>query len=251
MGMFDFLKRPSSKESSQVIAEIIKDELPEHTGDQESPSPICPYCNTELEQMPKGKKKCPHCSNYIRVRKPMIGEEKVLMTEEEADDVAFVAEQLKGLEYYNITQDDYVNTRKHLKEEHGEKTGPVDVLWTMVKNLNDNAIEKKDIDTIRNTLWIMSLILYREGRDFIRLKQESEKMRLVKYRKEGVEMVKISSPGPCEACAKNNGKVLTIDEALETMPIPNPDCTTKTRDGPSGWCRCRYVVFFDDAELDK
>lgn len=39
----------------------------------------------------------------------------------------------------------------------------------------------------------------------------------------------------CQECANLNGKVFTIDEALEKMPLPNL-CTSE-----EGWCRCTYT----------
>ena len=48
------------------------------------------------------------------------------------------------------------------------------------------------------------------------------------------------------------GKVLVIDDALKEMPIPVKDCTywIEKRKGKHGWCRCRYVVYFDNPKLD-
>ena len=54
---------------------------------------------------------------------------------------------------------------------------------------------------------------------------------------------------PCSVCRKHNGKVLTIAQALETMPIPCAQCTTRydteARKGPKGWCQCRFEAVLD------
>ena len=46
----------------------------------------------------------------------------------------------------------------------------------------------------------------------------------------------------CEACRKLDGKVFTIEKALEEMPIPVIECTTNMYDKNRGFCRCCYIV---------
>ena len=47
----------------------------------------CPYCQSLLEKRPGRKKKCPHCENYIYVRRDPDLDEKVLATEEQVADI--------------------------------------------------------------------------------------------------------------------------------------------------------------------
>jgi len=55
----------------------------------------------------------------------------------------------------------------------------------------------------------------------------------------GYITIMASSEG-CEACKSQNGKRLSIKEALETMPIPHKDCSTRWINYP-GYCRCSYI----------
>jgi ssDNA-binding Zn-finger/Zn-ribbon topoisomerase 1 len=41
---------------------------------------ICPYCGEPLKKKPGRKKKCPHCGNYVYVRKRPRDGERVLVT---------------------------------------------------------------------------------------------------------------------------------------------------------------------------
>jgi hypothetical protein len=50
--------------------------------------PICPYCNGVLEEKPKRRCKCPHCGNYFRVRTRPQDRQQVLVTEEQAEEIA-------------------------------------------------------------------------------------------------------------------------------------------------------------------
>jgi hypothetical protein len=78
---------------------------------------------------------------------------------------------------------------------------------------------------------------------------EAERMRLLKYKQEGLNKVRIAGSGRCPACINLIGKVLIIDEALKEMPIPVKDCTFKLH-GIPGWCSCRYIPYLDDPECD-
>ncbi|WP_407356762.1 TerB N-terminal domain-containing protein [Methanolobus sp. WCC5] len=205
----------------------------------------CPYCNKELAKMPQRKTKCPHCCKPIHVMKHLTGDEKILMTEDEARDVAFVKERLNG---YDMA--DYFTKLAIMSVEWGKEPKPIDVLWRIYTDQNNEAIQKGDIDTVRKIQFSMAMVLYHEGKDFIGPLREAKRMRLVKYRREGLKKVRIVGPASCEACSENHGKVFTIDDAINKMPIPNPECTTHIRGGPTGWCRCRYNAYFDDSELD-
>jgi DNA-directed RNA polymerase subunit RPC12/RpoP len=50
--------------------------------------PICPYCNKSLEKKPKRRSKCPHCGNYFRIRTRPQDRQQVLVTEEQAEEIA-------------------------------------------------------------------------------------------------------------------------------------------------------------------
>jgi len=50
--------------------------------------PICPYCNKPLKKKPKQRSKCPLCGNYFRVRTRPQDRQQVLVTEEQAEEIA-------------------------------------------------------------------------------------------------------------------------------------------------------------------
>ena len=49
--------------------------------------PICPYCGNVLEKMPGRKKKCPNCSNYVFVRTRPLDGKKVLIREDQKEEM--------------------------------------------------------------------------------------------------------------------------------------------------------------------
>jgi hypothetical protein len=125
MGIFDFLKKKKDSSDSLITRfdvkssahEAVKEEIGEqkkagielesvkksrgNTGKLENQTHIfCPYCETLLKDIPKKKKKCPACGNYIYVRTKQNLFPSVLLREEDALAVD-VFEKLKA---YGIAQ---------------------------------------------------------------------------------------------------------------------------------------------------
>lgn len=84
-----------------------------------------------------------------------------------------------------------------------------------------------------------------EGAEHFKSQYEGEKARLLGYKREGFEKVKIFSTGECPACIEMINKVLKIDDALRDMPIPVKNCTFKLHGEIPSWCRCMYVAYFE------
>jgi len=50
----------------------------------------------------------------------------------------------------------------------------------------------------------------------------------------------------CEACKQVDGKILSIKEALKTMPIPIKECTNYPYNENRSFCVCSYEPECDD-----
>jgi hypothetical protein len=226
----------------------------------DTPEPVgavCPYCNQILEKRPKRKKKCPHCGEYIYVRTPPSGDgSKVLVTEEGAKGIEKAWERLhyrkkwlQTLAQYGISDNDFESHREMLRERFGQEPGDGDVVWSLFHKALDGSMKSGDLQELKVLYFEMALFLYQEGREFFHLLEQSRKMQLTEYKKGGwVEKVSIITAGDasCEACQKLDGKVFTVDEALDQMPIPCKECTFDFRGtGQSGWCRCLYGAVVD------
>lgn len=96
-----------------------------------------------------------------------------------------------------------------------EEANKIDVEWN---RRNQSARDKKRIEIAESL-------------------QKSRKGSLLGYKSMGVKTVRILSAGnsSCSKCSELNGKIFTIDEALEQMPIPVRNC-----DNVYGYCRCLY-----------
>ncbi|MCX5701698.1 MAG: hypothetical protein NTW64_01805 [Candidatus Omnitrophica bacterium] len=87
--------------------------------------------------------------------------------------------------------------------------------------------------------------LCKSGENFINELKKRHIEELHRYKEAGIKKVEILTAGPgnsCEECYKLHGKVLTIEEALKTMPLPVRGCNMDVFGVEKGFCRCGYVA---------
>ena len=199
----------------------------------------CPYCRETLEQKPQRKKKCPFCSNTIYIRSGN------LVTEERADEIDKERKEEKQRQVlenlckrFGHSIEDYQKREQEFsKKIGGAKPNQVDVILSL---FNEGIVRGKYAET-GIPYYDMALFLNENNKECFHILQLAAKMELKEYQKqEFVTHVGISSAGGCPSCEKLDGKEMTIEEALETMPIPNKDCTFHLYDEKRGFCRCTY-----------
>lgn len=173
----------------------------------------CPYCNQALDEAPKRKKKCPHCGEPIHVKRRVKDNKKVFVTAKEA---------------------------KKIDLDWNDKK------WGDLHKDLDKAANMKAFDQIRIIYHDMASIVAEERGEFQPLLIESARAALRDFQEieEYVKKVIIENYGPgavnCEECKKLDGKEMTLEEAIRTMPIPNDKCTHELYEGNPGWCKCSY-----------
>lgn len=199
---------------------------------------VCPYCVEPLSKKPKRKTKCPLCKNDIHVRTKQKIFSSTLLTSEDA----MAVDWLKKLEYFGITDKDFLQKKQFLSKKFGEEAKSRDVIWGL---FNGNVLStKKDLHALHMAYYYMALFLNQEGRDCFKLLQESARAELMSLREDGfIKTVRILTAGrdSCEACQRLENKVFNIEEALKKMPIPCEECTYKLYDEKRGFCRCTYI----------
>lgn len=99
------------------------------------------------------------------------------------------------------------------------------------------------------TYYQMADFVKKEGKDNAYLRDAGYKMKcrcirseLKEYKKsEVVSEIEIHTAGDtsCIACRELNGKILSVDDALLTMPIPVKECSHKYG------CRCCYLPIIE------
>lgn len=195
----------------------------------------CPYCKAPLREMPKKKKKCPACGNYIYVRT----KQKLFLSTLLREEDAFAADEFEKLKAHGITKKDFINEKSKLSRGKDTEVSSIDVCLGLYNKLLQTA----DLDLAKFLYFEMALFLYNMHRDFFEHLQMSAKTELMVYKQQGIEKVFISTCGDasCPECQKLSGRVYTIDEALREKPIPCKACSHQLHEGKAGWCRCHYM----------
>jgi len=71
--------------------------------------------------------------------------------------------------------------------------------------------------------------------------KEMHKLELNIFKEIGFEKVSIASrKDACAQCKRQDGKVLSLEEALGAMPLPHLECTKLSHSRARPFCRCRY-----------
>lgn len=208
---------------------------------------LCPYCGIQIDKEYKGAFKCPSCKQKIYLLNTDRGV-KYLTKEEKEYEMRIQQEENQ---YYYIFEILGLS-RKHLEKrktgwfnEFKDQANYHDLIWSVFNELLNKYGKSQDWQSLKMVYYEMALYEYRQGGTYFHLLQESAKMELLNYKETGiVKKVEISCLGGCEACQKLNGKILTLEKALNTLPVPNKDCTYQMGN-ERGFCRCVYLSVID------
>lgn len=124
-----------------------------------------------------------------------------------------------------------------------------DIIWALFNRKLVSCIKENNWQEMRLIYYEMAIFECKEGKEFFHLLQESRKCDLMNYRSLGIKSVEIKTAGKensCETCQKLEGKRMTIEDALQTMPIPVKECQKDAFDNGKGFCRCCYLAIWDD-----
>lgn len=207
---------------------------------------VCPYCGVVLDKRPKRKKECPHCGNYIFLRRKPGCQDKVFVTESEAQAIdeenrraARRDHWMTILGQFGVIQSDYERMKRQLRRRFKSEPADGDIIWGL---LNKLTTELADLQDLRMLYGHQAHFLAWEGRDFLTPLRESYKCSLLHLKQAGCKSVRVCAMGPgqaCQPCQQQDGRVLGIDAALREMPLPCRDCATEIN-GRQGFCRCQY-----------
>lgn len=140
----------------------------------------------------------------------------------------------------NISKEEFEHERIDAKVSDN------DVMWGL---LNRKILEgnKDKLGGIQAIYLDMAHFLRLEGRDAFNALKGFHKFTLQDFFEAGIEKVSISTAKSetCQACARLEGKVLTIEEALRSMPLPVQDCCFTFKGCKHVFCRCVYLAEFD------
>ncbi len=200
------------------------------------PIPSCPYCQHALEKMPTRKTACKQCGKQIYVRTKQRIFPTPLLRENEATVVDALNNELSG---FGITEEDFI---RHM-QSYRRAVLPGDVLWSLFQKKIGELLQRGEFQTLPYLSYCLALFLNREGRSHNHVLKDFHRYKLMQFKEEGRENVKIRMccEQLCSACKELEGNILSIDEALRTTPLPHEGCTHTIHNEKYGFCRCDYI----------
>jgi hypothetical protein len=180
----------------------------------------CPYgCGFVFPEMPSRRKKCPKCKMPVYLPRLPFEKEKTLLTEKDGINATIENEALRILLRFEVS------TEKRLKKERGE-SGSQTFLLDRASLFLNNEIERcknsqaySALESFCNEQANLFRTMEKDCEDTLRLYFWAQLMAL---KSAGFRRVEISMTDEKEELV---GKILSIDSALKTMPLPCcPDC---------------------------
>lgn len=231
--------------------------------------PPCPYCGSELHLDPQARAKCKSCEQWVYPGRDQRVFDHHPLTKEENDTVRALNQTTQN---YAVSWEDVEEMRDDLAEKFGAEPDPGDLLWRVWNELltrqPDRAPEirlqmarhrhregedpTKHLDLIREEADRLADVPQHVWRKVARFKSEigldptpeleyEKRLEILRHREYGATSVSISPVGNgCRSCQELAGRTYDLDEALEEMPLPNPDCTHTPEEDAEPLCRCSW-----------
>lgn len=129
---------------------------------------------------------------------------------------------------------------------HRERTSYPDLIWSVSNELLHEYAKSENFFNMKMLYFELAFFEKSMKNEFYSLLQESKRMELIDIKKHlqdnvDAEVVIRCGETDCEVCSKNDGRIMTIREALEEMPIPPPKCSHN-----EGWCTCCYTADYNE-----
>jgi hypothetical protein len=205
------------------------------SGDQNT---NCPYCHEILSPVPKRKALCSFCKNEIYVRSKQSYFPLSLLTKTDAMVVDF-------LDSYHISPEYFLTIKNELFEKYHQVPSIKDIVHKIVNNLTLEYTESNNLFAIHSLSYGYAIFQNNIGHDYFDSLWIAQRTKLQNYKvtNSSLKYVQIFCIGKnsCQSCNSQNSKILSIDEALKSMPLPNKNCTKSLNNGKPGFCECMYI----------
>lgn len=185
----------------------------------------CPYCEQVLATRPWEDTACPHCHKQIHVRRGK------LLTQEELT----IHERLEFLGEFGFTRRAFDRKRDELSDQLDRPASVNEAALALLQQLAQELDHNCGLVLVYGE---MVHVLRTQGKNPTGYLAEVMHHELLTLEKaDYYQTVQITTMGDdkvCPACRELADTVLTVSEALKTMPLPHA-CQNP------GGCRCNYL----------
>lgn len=149
---------------------------------------------------------------------------------------------LYNLSRFGVSRKIVEEEKTKLSKKFGKEASHNDAIWSIFNKLIIN--HSNDAQKLAMIYYEMALFLNEEGKNPFDMIYQSNRMKLMTYRKseflKNVEIISAKKVS-CAECNKLNEKIFRIEDAIKEMPLPNKKCTTHLHDGKFCFCRCVWA----------
>ena len=206
-------------------------------------APSCPYCNSELEKYPTRSKKCPKCKETINVIKDSENGTNLLLKDDAVHKQKLINMYFDTLSIYEISKNELGKKRDKWFNKFPHSSY-ADLLRSTYNELIFNYSKIAGYVGLSLLYKDLAILNKSEGIPYSHLLEQSYKQYILECKPYFKEMYILSHPDSCDSCKKLHGKLISIEEALRTMPLPNKDCTCG-----HGEFDCRYGDSFNGLSI--
>lgn len=142
--------------------------------------------------------------------------------------MAQLAKFKRILKEKGISEINFDKEKTTLSKKFNKEASDSDVIWSLFNKL---VGKEADLQELKMLYFDMALFLNDEDKDSAWVAQLSNEMELrhLKEETQVVNRVEILSDQCCEECNKLNKQVLSIEDAIEKIILPNPNCINKLK----------------------
>ena len=146
-----------------------------------------------------------------------------------------IPEELRA---FGISSKEFSEKKSSLTKSVETEVNDNDVIWGLFQDLTKKALS---YEILQMLYWNMAVFKDKLGQNSFEFQQKSHKSRLLNLEQKGKTKVKINATGCSASCRKLNNLVLTLEKALQNLPVPNPKCEA-TLYSTNIWCTSIYLV---------
>ena len=198
--------------------------------------PACPYCGVIQDPPPTRRRKCRDCGETIHTRTDRKKRRKYLLTADQAKQRDREEAERKAAEQ--------VEAERRKKQAEREARRQRDIQWKELSKIAQKAMRARDWHTLSDVYRQQAYILFAEGRPHHDVAVEAQRFNLMHLHDLGIPAVRVMTSRDgrvCDYCAPLDGKVFSVEEALEQMPLPSSSCVDGSHENAHGGrCRCVY-----------
>lgn len=151
-----------------------------------------------------------------------------------------------SLMQYGYEERDLQTWRKKLAAGNGKRLDGSEVIRELLTRIIDREFSQleQDFKLLQRVYHSMAVLAEQDRKPHLHVLVESKRMLLMSYRQRGVQKVQLLTQRKerCQICESRDREIISVREALETMPLPCENCPFLPDSQGRFPLNCTYIV---------